>query len=68
MTIFQTQEFLWFGDFLHDYPDTMNFRDLQGSLTWKKFLMTVFEFIGQFSSKMMFLNSKEIRARDQSIP
>jgi hypothetical protein len=25
----------------------MKFRDLQGSLTWKKFFMTVFEFIGQ---------------------
>jgi hypothetical protein len=26
----------------------MNFRDLQGSLTSKKFFITVFEFFGQF--------------------
>jgi hypothetical protein len=26
----------------------MKFRGLQGSLTWKKFFMTVFEFIGQY--------------------
>jgi hypothetical protein len=26
----------------------MKFRDLQGSLTWEKFFITVFEFIGQF--------------------
>jgi hypothetical protein len=26
----------------------MKFRDLQGSLTWEEFFMTVFEFIGQF--------------------
>jgi transcription initiation factor IIF auxiliary subunit len=29
------------------YPITKKFRDLQGSLTWEKFFMTVFEFIGQ---------------------
>jgi hypothetical protein len=29
-------------------PKTMNFRDLQGSLSSKKLFMTVFEFIGQF--------------------
>jgi hypothetical protein len=26
----------------------MKFRDLQGSLSWEKFSMTVFEFIGHF--------------------
>jgi hypothetical protein len=48
MTIFQTQGFLWFWDFLLEYPKTIKFRDFQGSLTWKKLFMAVFEFIGQF--------------------
>jgi hypothetical protein len=26
----------------------MKFRDLQGSLSWQKFLMAIFEFFGQF--------------------
>jgi hypothetical protein len=38
---------------------TIKFRDLLESLTWKKFFMTVFEFIGQFLYKMMFLNFKK---------
>jgi hypothetical protein len=29
------------------YAKTMKFRDLQESLTWKKFFMAIFEFIGQ---------------------
>jgi hypothetical protein len=29
-------------------PKTIKFRDLQGSLSWEKFFMTVYEFIGQF--------------------
>jgi hypothetical protein len=33
---------------LFGYPKTIKFKDLLGSLTWKKFFMTVFEFIGQF--------------------
>jgi hypothetical protein len=36
----------------------MKFRDLQGSLTFKKFFMTVF-FLENFSSKMMFSNSNK---------
>jgi hypothetical protein len=39
---------LWFWDFFLEYPKTMKFRDLQRSLTWRKFFMTVFEFIGHF--------------------
>jgi hypothetical protein len=29
-------------------PETMKVRDLQGSLSWEKFFICVFEFIGQF--------------------
>jgi hypothetical protein len=35
-------------DFYLGFPKTMEFRDLQGSLTQKIFFITVFEFIGQF--------------------
>jgi hypothetical protein len=28
-------------------PETMKFRDLQGSLSWEKFFITVFEFFFQ---------------------
>jgi hypothetical protein len=30
------------------YPKTMNFRDLQGSLTWEKIFVAIFEFIRLF--------------------
>jgi hypothetical protein len=33
--------------FLLGYPKTLKVRDLQGSLSWEKFFITVFEFIGQ---------------------
>jgi hypothetical protein len=60
MTIFQTQGFLWSWDFLLGYPKTMKFRDLLGSLTWKKFFMNVFEFIGQFFFQNDVFKLKEV--------
>jgi hypothetical protein len=40
--------FPWFWDFLLVWPKTMNIRDFQENLTWEKFFVTVFEYIGQF--------------------
>jgi hypothetical protein len=40
--------------------NTMKFRELQGSLTWKKFFMTVFELIGQFFFQNDIFKPKEV--------
>jgi hypothetical protein len=38
----------WFWDFLLGYPKSRRFKDLQGSLACEIFLITFFEFIGQY--------------------
>jgi hypothetical protein len=69
MTIFQALGFLWFWEFLLGYTQSKEFRDLQESLTWKKFFMAVFEIIGQFFFQNdVFKTPKSLfRAWDQSI-
>jgi hypothetical protein len=39
----------------------MKFKDLQGSLSWEKFFMTVFELIGQF-----FLQNDVFKLQEKS--
>jgi hypothetical protein len=42
------------------YPRTMKFRDIQGSLTWEKFFMAIFEFIRQFFFQNEVLKVQEV--------
>jgi hypothetical protein len=57
MKIFQAS-MLW--DFMLGYPKTMKFRDLQGSLTWEKFSMAIFEFIRPFSFQNNVFKLQEV--------
>jgi hypothetical protein len=47
------------------YPKTMKFRDLQRSLTWEKYCMTVFEFIGQFFFQNDFFKLQEVFSKHE---
>jgi hypothetical protein len=45
------------------------FRDLQGSFTWEKLFITVFEFFGQFFFQNDVIKPRSlVGAWDQSIP